>query len=228
MFSGLEAKQNEAFQEQAIAASREEHTRHFEAIEKHPRELVGTQVPNVTTGEMETLRDSEDAREWQEAVKGLLVQDVQERMRSSVEQARPTMDVLHSSGELFQKNPELLPGTRQFDVELATAFVAMAKPYELRIENRLVGYSIPVQPLLDQLREQTKTQRAAAVAAAAPAAPSAQQQRAAEQQRNTVGQFAADAPQAGIPNRAGSSASEANDFSTLFGTAGLPNINLNV
>lgn len=225
MFSGLESRQTESFQAAAISAAREEHSRHFEAIEKHPRELVGAEVPNVVTGKMEVLRDSEDAREWQEAVKGLLAGDVRSRIEASVEQARPIMDTLHSSGELFQSNPDLMPGTRQFDVELATEFVKMAKPYEQRVEGKLIGYSIPVQPLLTQLREQVTARRSAAAAPpAAPAAPTAQQQRAAEQQRNGAGQFATDAPQAGIPNRAGSSASEPNDFSTLFGTAGLPNL----
>lgn len=226
MFTGLETRQQESFQAGALAAAREEHGRYFEAIEKHPRELVNTQVPNVNTGELETLRDSDDAREWQDAIKGQLLQDVRQRLDQSIEQARPMMDTLHASGELFQSNPDLHPGTRQFDVELATEFVAMAKPYELRVEDKLVGYSIPVQPLLEQVRTQIAARRAAAPVA--PAAPSAHQQRAADQQRNGVGQFAADAPQAGIPNRAGSSAADPNDFSVLFGTAGLPNISLNV
>lgn len=204
---------------------REEHSKHFEAIEKHPRELVGSEVPNVVTGNMEILRDSEDAREWQEAVKRLLKEEVQARVAASVEQAKPMMETLHASSELFQKNADLLPGTRQFDVELATEFVKVVKPYEQRVEGKLIGYTIPVQPLLDHLRSQVTARRAAA---AAPAAPSPQAQRAAEQARTPTGQFAGEAPQAGIPSRAGNSASEPNDFSTLFATAGLPNFNLNI
>ena len=225
MFSGLETRQAESFQTAALAAAREEHTRHFEALEKHPREMIGMEVPNVITGKLEPLRDSEDAREWQEAVKNLLQQDVQARIADSIEQARPIMDTLHASGELFQKNPELMPGTRQFDVELATEFVRMAKPYELVVEGKRVGYSIPVQPLLEQVKAQVIERRKAAPAST----PSAHQQRASEQQRTGSGQFAApEAPQAGIPNRAGGAAAQPNDFSVLFGTAGLPNVNLSI
>jgi hypothetical protein len=89
----------------------------------------------------------------------------------------------------------------------------MAKPYEVRVEGKLQGYSIPVQPIIDQMRTLIKARTAAP---AAPAPPPA----AAPVPRATL-----EPPQAGIPAKAGSS-SEKEDFSTLFGTIGLPNLQI--
>ena len=48
------------------------------------------------------------------------------------------MRTLHASIELFQKNADMVPGTRQFDKELADRVTKFAKPYEVRVEgNRL-------------------------------------------------------------------------------------------
>jgi hypothetical protein len=84
----------------------------------------------------------------------------------------------------------------------------MAKPYELRVDGKLHGYTIDVQPLIAQLRTQLQSEAKAAPAAAAPAKPAKPK---------------ADAPQAGIRSKAGSGA-ETEDFSTLFGTLGLPDL----
>src|SRR5699024_8940204 len=84
--------------------------------------------------------------------------------------------------------------------ELAKEFTELAKAYESRADGKLIGYTVPVQPIVNQLRSKLAAQRAAAPAA--PAAPSAQQQRVAEQPRTEVGTWA---PQAGIASRAGSS-----------------------
>lgn len=174
-------------------------------MEKHPRELVGVEVPNVVTGKMEVLRDAADAESWQSAVKRLLVQDVKARASAKADDLRGTFETVHASIDLFRNNVDLIPGTKQFDGELAKQFVEMAKDYELRADGKLVGYSVPVQPIINQLRARLASSRAAAPAAAqsAQAAPTAQQQRAAEQARNPIGQF--DGPQAGITSRAGSS-----------------------
>lgn len=67
--------------------------------------------------------------------------------------------MIHGSIELFQNNPDLVPGTRQFDAQLAADFVRVAKPYEVRTDGKLQGYSIPVQGLVDQLRRQVTAAR---------------------------------------------------------------------
>lgn len=224
MLTGLETKQSGELQQQALGEVREEYKRYFEALEKHPRLLVGTEVPSPTGNGMEVLRDSADAKEWQDAIKHQLAQEVRDRASRKADDVRPMMETLHSSVALFQRNPDLVPRTKQFDKELAERFVELAKPYELRVEGKLTGYTIPVQPLVEQVRAQLQASRAAA---ATPPAPTPQQQRAADQARNDAGQFHnPDGPQAGIPSKAGASGDDAEDFSTLFGTIGLPNLRI--
>lgn len=181
--------------------------------------LVGTEVPSLTgpEGSMETPRDVNDAREWQDAVKQLLTEEVRERATRSIEENKGILETVHQSIELFTQNKDLVPGTRQFDRQLADRFAAMAKPYELRVEGKLHGFSIPVQPLIDSLRAQLVAERAAAPQTAAAPAAAATGRAPAKP---------ADPPQAGIGTKAGSSSEEADDFSTLFGTLGLPNLRI--
>lgn len=192
----------------------EEHAQYFEALNKHPRLLVGTQVPAIGKEGTETLRDTNDAREWQEAVKSILVEEVRDRAGRKLDESKDFLQTVHASIELFQNNVDLVPGTKNFDIELANRFAKLAAPYELRVDEKLQGYSIPVQPIIDQLRTQLTAERAAkpaapAAAAKVPAAPARQ----------------VDPPQAGISSKAGSGGS-GEDFSTLFGTIGLPNLQI--
>lgn len=205
---------------------REEHANYFAALEKHPRLLVGTQVPAIGKEGMETIRDTEDAREWQDAVKGILVEEVKGRATKALDDNGDFLSTIHSSIELFQNNTDLIPGTKEFDVELANRFVEFAAPYELVVEGKLQGYSIPVQPLVERIRAQLVADRAKASTPAttgtkaAPAAGAAGAPPAAVSQQKQ-----AEPPQAGIPSKAGNSEST-EDFSTLFGTLGLPNLQI--
>ena len=178
--------------------------------------LVGVEVPSLNgpEGSMETLRDADDAREWQEAVKVLLTEEVRERTAKAMDENKGILDTVHQSIELFAKNKDLVPGTRQFNRRLADRFASMVKPYELRVDGKLHGYTIPVQPLIDQLRTSLAAEAAAAPAAPPKAAPAKKPARQA------------DPPQAGIGSKAGSSSDDAEDFSTLFGTLGLPNLRI--
>lgn len=193
-----------------------EHQQYFDALEQHPRTLVGMQVPALDREGMETLRDTADAKEWQEAVKSILVEEVRDRATKEMEANAGFLDTIHASIELFSNNADLVPGTKDFDVDLANRFATLATPYELRVEGKLHGYTIPVQPLIEQLRAQLARERAAAPAPAAKPA-----QAAGGRQRTP-----ADPPQAGIPSKAGSAGGEEEDFSTLFGTLGLPNFRI--
>lgn len=125
------------------------------------------------------------------------------------------LDTVHASIKLFQDNLDLIPTSKSFDKDLAERFVKLAEPYELRVEGKLQGYAIPVQPLVDQLRTQLAAERAAAAPPAAAAAPAA----------GAPAATPTDPPQAGIPSKAGSSA-EVEEYSTLFGTIGLPNLRI--
>jgi hypothetical protein len=193
---------------------REEHAQYFEVLEQPARALIGMQVPRVDGKEgHETLRDAEDARDWQEAVKTLLVQEVRSRASQTMDEQSEILQTVHA---------DLVPYTRDFDVTLANRFATLAQPYEIRVDGKLQGYTIPVQPIIDQLRTQLVTERAAG-----PAQPAAA---AGDKPATPVGSPAAtppaDPPQAGIQSKAGSGSDSAEDFSTLFGTIGLPNLRI--
>ena len=207
--TAVEERMLKTHQQQAFNAVKEEHGKYFEALEKHPRLLVGQQVPAIGKEGNETLRSSEDAKEWQEAVKSLLVQEINSRAETAMGESRTFIDSVHASIDLFKNNHDLIPGTKGFNKELADKFAAFAKPYEVRVEGKLQGYSIPVQPLIDNLREQQKSLATPSKGpqGAAPAAPPPEP------------------PQAGIQSKAATSG-EKEDFSTLFGTIGLPHLKI--
>ena len=172
---------------------------------------------------METLRDSKDAQEWQEAVKSLLVAEIRDRAGREMEEAGDFLQTVHASIDLFKNNHDLIPGTKEFDVELANEFAKMAEPYELRVDGKLQGFSIPVQPIIDQLRTRLSASREAAKTAAPAATPQGSPPSAGAAPPAT--QSTPEPPQAGIPSKAGNSGDK-EDFSTLFGTIGLPNLQI--
>lgn len=187
-------------------------------------------MPAIGKEGSEILRDAQDAKDWQEAVKSELVAEINSRVSKQMDESRELLTTVHSSIELFQNNADLVPGTKGFDADLANRFVALATPYELRVEGKLRGYSIPVQPIIDQLRSQIAAERAKAPAAVAPVAGATQSAGAAGAAASTPAAPAAapqasDAPQAGIESKAGNSSSS-EDFSALFGTLGLPNLRI--
>jgi hypothetical protein len=196
---------------------------------------VGQEVPAIGREGNEILESTTDAREWQDAVKALLVEEVQDRAERAMEEDEGFLSTMHASIELFQNNTDLIPGTVEFDVDLANRFAELATPYELRVEDKLQGYSIPVQPIIDQLRQQLVKERAAATAspvgqgggapAGAPAAAEATAPAAAPAAPAAQTKPPADPPQAGIQSKAGNS-DQKEDFSALFGTIGLPDLQI--
>jgi hypothetical protein len=215
----LEKRVEDSFREAALEEVRTEHAAYFEAISKHPRLLVGVEVQSLTGEGKETLRDAKDAEEWQSAAKHLLVQEVEDRKSRALEENAGYLETLHSSIELFQNNADLVPGGKTFDVDLANRFATLVQPYELRVEGKLHGYTIPVQPIINQIRTQLAADRAATAATATPAASD----------KGPAGAKKAvpsDPPQAGIASKAGDSGDGSSDFSTLFGTIGLPDLRI--
>lgn len=165
---------------------------------------------------METLKDTADAREWQDAVKQILGEEVISRASVKLDENRDFLNTVHASIDLFKNNVDLIPGAAGFDRDLADRFANFAQPYELRVDGKLQGYSVPVQPIVDQLREQLIKERQAAPAAPSPAAGASAPATPA---------VPAEAPQAGVASKAGSG-EPGEDFSTLWGTLGLPNLTL--
>lgn len=216
------------FQEAALKQLRQEHGKYFEALEQHPRLLVGKEVPATDGSDRtERLRDENDARSWQDAIKHILAAEVKDRVDRSLEENQAAIETVHASIELFQKNPDLIPKTKQFDRELAERLVTLVKPYEVRVDGKLQGYSIPVQPIVEQLRSQVTAERAAKPAsdATAPSSGAVQQPSAGEAPAGSTAPPAGasptsqpEQPQAGIPSKATSSSDGAEDFGDLFAT----------
>jgi hypothetical protein len=225
---GLEQKQLTLHRVAAVEEIKTEFSKYIEAVDQAPRYLVGKTVPKADgTDGTERLADAQDARDWQEEVKKQLAQEVNRRVQLAQEENRGSMEVLHNTIELFRGNPDILPGAKQFDRELADSFAELIAPYAVKTaEGKVTGWSIDVKPLLASARARLVAQRAAAAPApqqAAPAAaPTAQQQRAAAQPRNEQQQFTTQQPQAGIPTTAGQSSGDGENLDTLFGTLGLP------
>jgi hypothetical protein len=170
-------------------------------------------VPAVGKEGMERLKDSNDAKEWQEAVRSQLIAQIKESAEAKMEESRGFLETVHASIDLFKNNKDLIPGTKNFDRELADTFAKMMTPYEVRVEGRLQGYSIPVQPIIESLRNQVVEKRKVEEPPKGPVAALPPTPRRTEP------------PQAGIQSKAGTNA-EPEDFSTLFGTIGLPNLQI--
>lgn len=198
-----------------------EHQPYFDALSKHPRLLVGQTVPAIGKEGQEVLRDEQDVASWKEAVKSELVKEVRGRAERQLEDNKDFLTTVHSSIELFQNNPDLIPGTKDFDVPLANRMADFLKPYELRVDGKLQGYSVPTQPIIDKLRSEITAQRAAGSVPAKRPATNADQARD-DKQRFT----AADQPQPGLQSKAGQSGNEGEDMSTFWGTIGLPHMRL--
>lgn len=218
----LETSTQELHQRTALDEVKTEYSRYFEALQRHPRLLVGQTVPSMVGDGEEVLRDSADAKDWQDAVKDVLAAEIRSRAAAIAEDNAPMMQTLHSSVELFQNNPDLVPGTREFDREFADEFIRMAKPYEVRNDEKLIGFSIPVQPLINEIRQSVTSRRTAAKTPPAPPAPASAPQStpAAQPPAPPV-----ESPQAGISSKAGGHG-EPEDFSTLFGSIGLPGLRI--
>jgi hypothetical protein len=193
--------------------------KYFDALNQPARALVGLTVPRVGGEGTEVLRDAADAKDWQDATKQILAAEVRDRATRAMEEAAPELNTVHASIEMFAKNPDLMPGTKDFDVELANRFVEFAKPYETRVDGKLRGYNIEVQPIIDSLRRQVTAERAANP----PAAPAAATPAAAAP--SAAATPPGDQPQAGIPSKAGAG-EEGTDMSTFWGTIGLPDLRL--
>lgn len=228
MANAYETKMATDYQVAAVEEIKTEYKGYLDLLQKAPRLLVGTQVPSLQNPDQnETLRDSEDAREYQEAVKSILADEVRARATKAMEDNADTLNTVHASIELFQNNGDLIPGTKDFDVELANRFAQIAAPYAVKVDEKLIGYSIPVQPIINQLRTALGSERAQAKTQQAPPPADGTAAPAAGVPTSTPGAPAAPAeqPQAGIPSKTGNS-SESEDLSSLWGTLGLPNLRL--
>jgi hypothetical protein len=215
-------RMNASFKTSATAELREEiDPRFIQILETRPLLLVGENVPNLKDRSKPDMliRDSTEAREYIETLGGLLEDEVNSKVTAKAESVRPMMSVIQESVLMFQNNADLVPGTKQYDPELAKRFTDIAKSYELRVNGKLYGYQVNVQPLINSLRSDLAAARGAAGASPPPAAP------ATPQPRNQQGQF--EPPQAGIASKSAMSGEGGDDdFSTFWAAVGMPNVNI--
>jgi hypothetical protein len=191
---------------------KKDHAKYFEALDKHPRQLVGEKVPDLRPGkgpeDFETLKDSADAAEWQEMVKRILVDEIKDKATKALEANSSAHTVTQQAIAIFQNNKDLVPKTKEFDKELADEFIKIAGSYALKDDKgKTLGFSIPVQPIIDQVRASLQARRAAAPPATGetpPATPPAP----------------GEPPQQGIPSKPGAAADQNTFVSDLFGTLG--------
>ncbi len=169
----------ERVKEQARQASlttmREEYAPYFQIVEAPPRMLVGQTVPSLDPNkETEVIRDTADARDYQEAAKALLAKELGSRVQADITSQAAHLQVVSQSIDILQRHPDLLK-----DKQLADRVASLIKPYEYRKDGKLYGWSVNVEPLVNQVRQQLASERsapatpAASAAAAAPAAPAA-------------------------------------------------------
>lgn len=199
----------ETARQESLTAMRDEYATYFNLVETPPRMLVGKSVPSLDPDkDTEIIRDANDARDYQEAAKSLLAKELGSRVQANVAEQSTHLQVISQSVDMLQKNPDLLR-----DKQLADRVATLIKPYEYRKDGKLYGWSVNVVPLVDQVRQQLQSERAAGAAGklpapVAPAAPAAQ-----------PSSPPAPAPQQGLKSSAGMQAPQ-EGFDQLWSTLG--------
>lgn len=204
----LEARFTTSFEQQAVAEAEDTYPEYINALKMHPLELVGKELPPIDgSGNNVVLRTAQDVEQWQGAVRTILKRELDAAVQQRRQDSNEVLDVVHGSIQMFQANPDLVPGAKSYNKALAVEFLRIAEPYALRMNGKLTGYSIPVQGLVDRVRAQVT-----AAAAAAPGSPAAPPKAPAPK------------PQAGIPSTAGASGNNAEDYSPMWAALGIKNM----
>lgn len=205
----LDDRFTESFRQQAVEQAQEDYPQYIEMLNMHPLELVGQELPPIDgTDDDVVFRTAEEVKAWQEAVKVILQRELETAVEQKQLESAEVLDVVHASIEMFRDNPDIVPGSKSYNKELAARFAKLAEPYALKMNNKLTGYSIPVQGLIDQVRAQIKAEASGTTPPAKKAAPGAP----------------AAKPQAGIPAKAGASGEGEEDYSPMWGALGIGSV----
>lgn len=206
----LETRMTEHYRQEALIEYNNDYGHYIEQLQKHPLELVGQKLPPLSEdGADVTYTTAAEVREWQDAVKAVLGRGLQSRVEAMRVEDNEVLSVVHTSIELFQNNHDLIPGSTGFNKPLADQVARLVKPYELRLGEKLTGYSIDIQGIVDQARGQLTT-----APAATPPAPV----------KKAGAKKAAAPPQGGIASKAGTSGPEGEDFTPMWNALGIPSI----
>lgn len=88
---------------------RVEYKEYFDHLSMHPRTLVGKEVNSLNGPGKERLRDSQDAADWQNAVKDLIVKEAASRVEAQKGELSDVYATVHGAIGLFQNNVDLIP-----------------------------------------------------------------------------------------------------------------------
>jgi hypothetical protein len=202
----LDERFTESFEQQAVEQAQEDYPQYIEMLQMHPLELVGKDLPSIDgSDDPIVLRSAAEVEQWQGAVKTILQRELEDIVQQKQQESNEVLDVVHASIELFKDNPDLYPGSKSYNKEMASQFIKLAEPYALKMNGKLTGWSIPVQGLVDQVRAQVKAKQPAGTPPAKKAAP-------------------AHKPQGGIPSKAGESGAGEVDYSPMWGALGIKNV----
>ncbi|WVX89589.1 hypothetical protein SEA_HITCHHIKER_52 [Microbacterium phage HitchHiker] len=215
-----------SFRQYAIQTLQEEINPEFiESLQAAPSELVGQEVLSISAGAAKddkiTLRTRAEAAEYQQDLNTIVQKEINGIAAERRDAARPMATVIQESFLLFENNPDLVPGTKGFDRELATRFAEIADTYGVKVNGSLIGYKdINTQQLVNTLRKSLEKERGANGVTAAQQRAEQQRQAAAAQERNDAGQF--QGPQGGVLSKAGIQGDAADDYSAFWGASGVP------
>ncbi|QKY80407.1 hypothetical protein SEA_PABST_49 [Microbacterium phage Pabst] len=218
-------RMDQSFRQAAIQQLQEEINPEFiTSLQSTPSELVGQEVLSIRAGapadEKVVLRTRADAAEYLQDLNGIVQKEINGITAERRDAARPIATVIQESFLLFENNPDLIPGTKGYDHELASRFAEIASTYEVKINGKVIGYQdINVQPLINSLRKDLEKQRGANGVTAAQQRAEQQRQAAAAQERNTAGQF--QGPQGGVLSKSGNQGDAAEDFSAFWSASGV-------
>ena len=182
--------------------------------------LVGREVPNLHGEGNTKLLTSDDAARYQRDLVGLVEAEVRDKIKVMRQDSQPMRTVIAESFLMFENNPDLIPGTKDFDPELAALVVEQLKSYELKTPKGVIGYQdVNVQPLINSIRATLAKGRGASGATAA-ARQAAARAAAAAQPREEDGKFSA--PQGGVLSKANmSGGDDSEDFSAFWSASGV-------
>lgn len=197
----------ENHQQTALEGIREDYGHYIDRLEMHPMELLGVELPPIDGSDKTvSFNTVQDVRDWQEAVQTVLRRDVQARVDAFTEEDQDVRSVIQDSIQLFVNNPDLNPKSSGFNKELADEVARIARPYALKMDGKLTGYSIPIQGIVDQVRA-SQANRAAPATASAPVGKKPTKP--------------AERPQAGVQSKAGTSQEGSNEADIFWGLYGI-------
>lgn len=205
--NAVEQRFAQEYETQAVYQIQEEYPQYIELLNLHPMELVNQELPTIDGTEGTVLfRTTQEVKDWQDAVKAILQREVRTYVAENRQEYDAVLNTVHDSIQLFQDNPDLIPNSPVFNKQLADEFIKIAEPYSLTLNGKLVGFSIPVQGIINQLRTDVRLKQYS--------------------QKNTAPKKSVKTskPQGGIRSKAGASGADPEDFSPMWKALGIDNM----